>query len=78
MNILVLFFLGYLLYRFIGGFLVPLFRTSRQMRQQFQNMNRPANGEGNASNPADPKKPESTKSNTPKVGEYIDFEEINN
>jgi hypothetical protein len=40
MNIFVLFILGYVLYRFIGGFLIPLFRTTRHVHQQFTNMNK--------------------------------------
>ena len=46
MNIFVLFLLGYILYRFIGGFLIPLFRTTRHMRQQFQNMNKQPGQDG--------------------------------
>jgi Domain of unknown function (DUF4834) len=50
MNIFVLFILGYLLYRFIGGFLIPLFRTTRHMRQQFQNMNKQSGQDGRPPN----------------------------
>ena len=50
MNIFVLFILGYLLYRFIGGFLIPLFRTTRHMRQQFNNMNKQPGQDGQHSN----------------------------
>src|SRR6266481_4176057 len=45
MNVFVLAILFYLLYRFIGGFLIPLYRTTRHMRQQFHNMNNQANGQ---------------------------------
>jgi hypothetical protein len=77
MNIIVLFLLGYLLYRFVGGFLIPLFRTSRQMRQHFQDMNRQTNGNGQSAAGADrTENPESPKQATSKVGEYIDFEEV--
>ncbi len=51
MNIFVLFILGYLLYRFIGGFLIPLFRTTSHMRQQFNNMNKQPGQDDHASNP---------------------------
>jgi hypothetical protein len=79
MNILVLAFLAYLAYRFIAGFLIPLFRTTRHMRQQFQDM-----AGGNQNGPAE-KTPTDSPSATPnghstsgssKVGEYIDFEEV--
>jgi len=80
-----IFFLGivlYLLYRFVFNFFLPIFRTTRQVRQQFRNMqenNRQAS-EGpfqrSYTQPSEPqpKKPEPTSSNT--MGEYIDFEEI--
>ncbi len=88
MNIFVLFILGYVLYRFIGGFLIPLFRTTSHMRQQFHNMNKQSGQHNNASNsttsgsafsgqrPTDSGQKNTTKSSSPKVGEYIDFEEI--
>ncbi len=87
MNIFVLALLGYLLYRFIGGFLIPLFRTSRNMHQHFQNMNGQhmnggtnggpgnmhSNGQPNGQHTASSSE---QKSGASKVGEYIDFEEI--
>jgi hypothetical protein len=89
MNIFVLFILGYLLYRFIGGFLFPLFRTTRHMRQQFQNMNkqpgqdgRPPNqgsqgfGGQNRQQPTANGQPKSPNPGGSKIGEYIDFEEV--
>jgi hypothetical protein len=82
MNILVLAFLGYLLYRFVAGFIVPIFRTTRQMRQQFHNMNNPSNGQkGNPSgsgngSPSQNGGTEAPKPGSSKVGEYIDFEEV--
>jgi hypothetical protein len=76
----------YLLYRFIAGFLVPLFRTTSTMRQQFRNMHEhnPYGGQsqtGAADSQAHTSakqetKGNATKSNSGKVGEYIDFEEV--
>jgi hypothetical protein len=79
MNLFVLIILGYLVYRFIAGFLFPLFRTTSHMRQQFQNMNREQNGQPgghstNGTRPAEP--PPASKPGPSKVGEYIDFEEV--
>jgi hypothetical protein len=82
MNIFVLFILGYVLYRFIGGFLIPLFRTSVHIRRQFNDANKRSNTQadtpphssqgftGSTNNT------HTTKSSSSKVGEYIDFEEI--
>jgi hypothetical protein len=79
MNILVELLLVYLLYRFIAGFIIPLFRASRQMRQQFQDMNRQANQQPDhqaqsGNTPSDPSG--TSKTGSSKVGEYIDFEEV--
>ena len=77
----------YLLYRFFFNFLLPVVRTTRQVREQFRNMQNPGNNPGgpfqrsytnpNSSRPEEPqpKKTEPrTSSNT--MGEYIDFEEV--
>jgi hypothetical protein len=81
MNVFVLALLAYLLYRFIGGFLIPVFRTTRHMRRQFHEMNgQPPSGSqpGNAPDPASKTsgKDGASKTETSKVGEYIDFEEV--
>jgi Domain of unknown function (DUF4834) len=81
-----IFFLGivlYLLYRFVFNFFLPIFRTTRQVRQQFRNMqeNNRQGAEGpfqrSYTQPGEPqpKRPEPTASNNT-MGEYIDFEEI--
>ena len=63
----------YLLYRFIFGFLMPVVRTKKQVRQQFRNMQEGANSNAGASQqqPRQEQKPKQ-----PPVGEYIDFEEV--
>jgi hypothetical protein len=81
MNVFVLAILFYLLFRFIGGFLIPLFRTTRHMRQQFHNMDGKPPGGGQSGNPTTPGKgsseqAEAPKSSSTKGGEYIDFEEV--
>ena len=81
MNVFVLAILFYLIYRFIGGFIIPLFRTTRTMRQQFNNMNGENNGQtgqsGQHSTDTGNKEPaKNQKPDSAKVGEYIDFEEI--
>jgi len=80
MNVLVEFLLVYLLYRFIAGFLVPLYRTTTTMRQQFRDANGrpPPGGPANPPNAGPEAKAQSTdpKSGSGKVGEYIDFEEV--
>jgi hypothetical protein len=71
----------YLLYRFIFNFLLPVVRTTRQVRQQFRNMqegmgtNQPFNtGEQTRFNAGEQK--QERPSAKPPAGDYIDFEEI--
>jgi hypothetical protein len=79
MNVFVLAILIYLLYRFIAGFLIPVIRTTSDVRQQFNNMNKPPNQEGqtpNAQGPTPNTHQNGPHSGASKVGEYIDFEEV--
>jgi Domain of unknown function (DUF4834) len=82
MNVFVLAILFYLLYRFIGGFLIPLFRTTSHVRQQFNNMNKQPGQEDhqsstqNAQHSTQGAQRDGNHSGTTKVGEYIDFEEV--
>jgi hypothetical protein len=65
-------FLIYLLYQLVFNFIVPVYRSTRQIRKGFQKMHEQMNEkqqQQTSSNTTD------QKSNT-KVGEYIDFEEI--
>ena len=81
----------YVLYRFIFNFVVPVARTTRQVRQQFRNMQemhqqaqegQEGYGQGYAQGqPGYGQGPQaSTRQQKPasnnKAGEYIDFEEI--
>jgi hypothetical protein len=68
----------YLLYRFIFGFLLPVVRTTRHVRQQFRNMQEGANADpGGSRGPASQQQPrQGQKPKQPPVGEYIDFEEV--
>jgi hypothetical protein len=82
MNVFLDLILLYLLYRFIAGFLVPLFRTASHVRKQFHNVNGQPNGQN--SRPPDsgngttgtPGSKEPPRQESSKVGEYIDFEEV--
>jgi Domain of unknown function (DUF4834) len=78
----------YILYRFVFNFVVPVARTTRQVKQQFRNMQDaaqnqqgsfqdpygPFNGQAGGPQAAQPQQQKRPSSN--KAGEYIDFEEI--
>ena len=78
MNVLLEVLLAYLIYRFVAGFLVPIYRTTRNMRRQFQEMNsqRPPADTGGAAQTNTNSQPGNQKTTSSKVGEYIDFEEV--
>ncbi|HEY4153835.1 MAG TPA: DUF4834 family protein [Puia sp.] len=85
MNIIFLALLIYLLYRFVAGFLIPVFRTTRHVREQFNQRKgggpeQPGSagaGEAHSSQDSAPKGSRTNRRpNSSKVGEYIDFEEV--
>lgn len=67
-------FLAYLLYQIVFRFLLPIYRTTRQVKKGFREMHRRMNEQGGQAAP----RPEGRRPGTnPKnVGDYIDFEEV--
>lgn len=88
MSLSEIFFLGivlYLLYRFVFNFVVPVVRTTKQVKRQFRNMQDHVNqGGGNPFQQQQYVRPEepqpqakkSRPSSSNNMGEYIDFEEV--
>ncbi|TMI65557.1 MAG: hypothetical protein E6H07_06485 [Bacteroidetes bacterium] len=74
-KILLYAFLIYLGYKIIFQFIIPVYRTTRQVKKQFREMNERMNEyakqQGEQSAPE--KEPQITKD---KPGDYIEFEEI--
>jgi hypothetical protein len=74
-RILLYIFLIYLAYQFIFRFIIPIYKTTQQVKKGFREMHDRMNDAAGGDQP-----PSSTQSSstTPKekVGEYIDFEEI--
>ena len=73
--------LGYFLYRFVFGFLLPIFKVGRQMKRQVRDFQSQMNQaqqqqqyQHNHQQQAAPQQP--TKPSKEKSGDYIDFEEI--
>jgi hypothetical protein len=76
MNIVFYIILAWLLYLFIFRLLVPVIRTTRQVRKGFREMKRHMNGHFNAGANENLNQPKSRPEPRPKKGDYIDFEEI--
>jgi len=69
-------FLIYLAYQFIFNFLVPVFRTTQQVKKGFREMHQHMNDQQNK-NPYSPPPTQSSEGPAENdTGEYIDFEEI--
>jgi hypothetical protein len=64
-------FLAYMAYQLVFKFILPIYRTTRQMRRSFRDMQERMNGNqaGQPFSKAQPQKQEP-------VGDYIDFEEV--
>lgn len=67
-------FLIYFLYRFITGFLIPVFRTGKQIKRQFNDMQERMQDQMNQQQPPF-SSPNNEKGKTT-AGDYIDFEEV--
>jgi Domain of unknown function (DUF4834) len=73
---------AYFVYKVIFGLIIPVFRTTQKVRQQFGNMQQhmqdqmkaAQNQNGYTNPPPNRPKPEQNKSS--KAGDYIDFEEV--
>jgi hypothetical protein len=75
-EILFLAIVFYLLYRFVFNFLLPVVRATRQVRQQFRNMQGGEQPKQPAGGPAAPRAGERHSSPHGPKEDYIDFEEI--
>ena len=61
----------YLAYQFVFNFLVPVFRTTQQVRKGFRDMHERMTNENTRENPTPPKSKGDNK-----AGDYIDYEEV--
>lgn len=75
LRILIYGFLAYLAIRFIFGFLIPVVRTTRQVRRQFEEARNRMQDQMQEAYPQATPRQNST-SPAPAKGDYIDFEEI--
>ncbi len=72
-------FLAYFLYQIIFRFILPVYRTTRQVKKSFremqERMNEQMQQQGYGPPPSEASKSH-VKSDPSKAGEYIDFEEV--
>ena len=69
-------FLIYLAYRLVFHFIIPIYKTTRQVKKQFREMH--SRMQDNMSQPPPFQQPATpaTENKTKQAGDYIDFEEL--
>ncbi len=75
MTYLFYFFLVYLLYQLVFKFIIPIYRTTKQVKRGFKDMQERMNSHV-STNGSDKPPQQSKTSNTKKAGDYIEFEEV--
>lgn len=83
LSLLLYAFLAYMLYRLVFGFIIPLVRTTRQVKKSFRHMQEQMNGQyrqggGNSYATQGQQQAGATRATTPKGDDedYIEFEEV--
>ncbi len=73
-------FLLYILYKLIFDFIIPIYRTTKQVKRQFGEMNakmqEQMNSDSYRNNQQQNQQPPKAKQETAKKEDYIDYEEI--
>lgn len=76
MSILGYIILIYLLYQLIFRLIIPIWRTTRQVKRGFRDMQERMNGFGRQQETPTSATVRPSNSKPPKQGDYIDFEEV--
>ena len=64
------------LYQLIFRFIVPVYKTTRQVKQKFREMHQHMQDQMNQQQDHTPKTPSQNTASSKPAGDYIDFEEI--
>jgi len=68
--------LAYSLYQLIFKFILPIYRTTRQIKKGFREMQERMHGQGPQTNSQQQPSTDKAAEKNKKVGDYIDFEEV--
>jgi hypothetical protein len=69
-------FLAYLLFRVIFDFVIPIYKTTRKVKQTFREMNQRMNQQQPNSKAAQQQTASEPAAKKSTLGDYIDFEEV--
>lgn len=67
-------FIAYLLFRLVFDFIIPVYRTTKQVKKSFREMHRKMHGQSNGD--TEYTDTNSTQKTKKPLGDYIDFEEV--
>lgn len=79
LSLLLYIFLAYMLYRLVFGFIIPIVRTTRQVKKSFRHMQEQMNAHQGAANPSRNYSQQKATANATAKGDdedYIEFEEV--
>jgi uncharacterized membrane-anchored protein YitT (DUF2179 family) len=69
-------FLFYVLFKLVFDFIVPIYRTTKKVKQSFQAMHQQMQEQQNGSAAYQPSQNGKSKNKQEPLGDYIDFEEV--
>ena len=69
-------FLIYLAYRLVFHFIIPIYKTTRQVKKQFREMHSRMQDNMSQQEPFQQPATPATENKTQQAGDYIDFEEL--
>lgn len=69
-------FLTYLFYKLVVHFILPVYRTTQQVKRSFREMNERVNSQTASQNGQHSSSPQRDKNKKSGIGDYIDFEEV--
>lgn len=76
LTFLFLAFVGYLLFRLVFDFIIPIYRTTKKVKESFQEMKQKMNEQTNGNPSQTSSHTNSDKKKKQPLGDYIDFEEV--
>lgn len=68
--------MAYLVFKLVADFIIPVYKTTRQVKQKFREMNEQMRGQQQAQTSSDSKQKNNRDEAKSPLGEYIDFEEV--
>ena len=69
-------FLGYLFYKLLVDFIIPIYKTTTQVKKTFREMHQKMNPQNKDANGQQKTTTASTLDKKAPIGDYIDFEEV--